>query len=103
MKASHLKPLEQDDRLTNVKFTQPWNTHAGKKENSANRPETGEIPKVCPMLNEHVIKVADLFSCYFVILMRTEFVFRNLFEKLFLPRIVLLIIKFDKYFGWKSF
>ncbi|KAL4221598.1 hypothetical protein ACF0H5_019855 [Mactra antiquata] len=45
VKASHLKPLEQDDRLTNVKFTQPWNSSCTKKENTANKPDHENLPK----------------------------------------------------------
>jgi hypothetical protein len=44
--ASHLKPLEKDDRLTDMKFTQPWNVHASKKEDTANKPDHADIPKV---------------------------------------------------------
>ncbi|XP_052237561.1 coiled-coil domain-containing protein 103-like [Dreissena polymorpha] len=43
--ASHLLPLEKDDRLTNIKFIQPWNTQAQKKQDSGNRETTAEIPK----------------------------------------------------------
>lgn len=43
--ASHIKPLEKEDRLTDMKFTQPWNVHASKKEQQANKSETADIPQ----------------------------------------------------------
>ncbi|XP_053385466.1 coiled-coil domain-containing protein 103-like [Mercenaria mercenaria] len=43
--ASHLKPLEKDDRLTDMKFTQPWNVSASKKVDSANKPDHADIPQ----------------------------------------------------------
>ena len=46
VKAAHLKPLEKEDRLTDMKFTQPWNTQASKKKDEANKQKTDEIPKV---------------------------------------------------------
>ena len=46
VKAAHLKPLEKDDRLTDMKFTQPWNTQASKRTVDGNKETTDEIPKV---------------------------------------------------------
>ena len=46
VKAAHLKPLEKDDRLTDMKFTQPWNTQASKKTVDGNKETAEEIPKV---------------------------------------------------------
>ena len=46
VKASHLKPLEKDDRLTDMKFTQPWNTQASKKKDDISKQATDNIPKV---------------------------------------------------------
>jgi len=48
VKASHLKPLDKEDRLTDVKFVQPWNNQASKKTENADKPDSAEIPKVCP-------------------------------------------------------
>ena len=46
VKAAHLKPLEKDDRLTDMKFTQPWNTQASKKKDDNGKLDNDNIPKV---------------------------------------------------------
>ncbi|KAL3854674.1 hypothetical protein ACJMK2_013933 [Sinanodonta woodiana] len=42
--ASHLKPLEKGDRISEMgKFTQPWNPHASKKDSLEMKETPGEI------------------------------------------------------------
>lgn len=45
VKAAHLKPLEKEDRLTDMKFTQPWNTQASKKTDEGVKQTSEDIPK----------------------------------------------------------
>ena len=56
MKAAHLKPLEKDDRLTDMKFTQPWNTQASKKKDDNGKLDNDNIPKVY-RVNLFILKV----------------------------------------------
>ncbi|XP_052813841.1 coiled-coil domain-containing protein 103-like [Mya arenaria] len=45
VKASHLKPLEKEDKLTDIKFIQPWNSQANKRQEDGNKKATEDIPK----------------------------------------------------------
>ena len=42
--ASHIKPLEKEDRLDQIeRFTQPWNIHGKKSGSKDVKPENMEI------------------------------------------------------------
>ena len=44
VKASHLKPLEKGDRISDIKvFNQPWNINAGSSSRSADEPSNADI------------------------------------------------------------
>ena len=62
--ASHLKPLDKDDRLTEVKFIQPWNSPATKKVETADKEKNDYIPKVCVHCLYYV--VCQIFTIYHI-------------------------------------